>query len=764
MLKQLENNINTLITKINERVFLSLIGAWFSVGIMSKSFASADSMDFFRETDFNLLLFRFVLVSVFFLILFHLNRNLTKLLFLLIVYIYSILSVLCYTGGEGIPNWLFAAVMCIPPLLALIYVRDSLFALLSKFNISKKHIMLFYSIFAVICISFISIITCIRYFTFKTPIYDFGIFAQMFDYMKKTGLPYTTLERNEFLSHFKVHISPILYLILPFYILFPSPYTIQIAQAIAIALGLIPLFLLCKQYNLSNGQTVVTGLLYILYPALSGGAMNDFHENCFLTVCLLFVLYALEKKSLSLLIASTLLVFAIKEDTPIYIACIAIYVILAKKNAKHGGLLALSAVTYFLIAVNLISTNGDTTTQAVRMSNFAYNWNAENDMIQMVKAIIMNPVYFLQECFTDNAFQYLAFMFLPFAGCVLYQKKYAGYLLFGPMLILNLAPSWPYQRNIEYQYNFGNTAIIFYLLVCCLSEYSSKIRHFILSAAVVISSILFLSVMLPGFKLITGYFNEKDTYKSMEIFLNDIDIRFNDSVSASDCIAPHLWRYDWLYGIPNTPTASKNTDYIVVDARFSHTRAAGEKMAAYWGNYTLSDSLPEKIQIYRRTDDMGASQMKNELYHITNILDYLKHLHNTEYTIFISAKDEATQSITPEIMDLLAALGVRSDLQGKLRYCFLAVCNNGFSLYEALEQTRLIYSGNLPDGISFSLDSASLTKGNNSSIQIDGKEYSVNNRGLNFVVFDTQSGKVVDSVCFDTYSGLAASRNWDFLR
>jgi hypothetical protein len=81
-----------------------------------------------------------------------------------------------------------------------------------------------------------------------------------------------------------------------------------------------------------------------------------------------------------------------------------------------------------------------------------------------------------------------------------------------------------------------------------------------------------------------------------------------------------------------------------------------------------------------------------------------------------------------------------------------------------LEPERLSLQGVLTGGITYELVSAGLDYGDASSIRLDGVEYSVNNRGLNFVVLDTETGEVVDSVCFDTCIGLQASRNWEFLK
>jgi len=105
---------------------------------------------------------------------------------------------------------------------------------------------------AVICAAaaffvFISLWGIFRYLTFSCPTYDMGLFSQMFYNMKETGLPLTTLERDALLSHFKVHLSPIYYLMLPFYCIFPHPLTLQVLQAAVMASALIPLRLICKK-------------------------------------------------------------------------------------------------------------------------------------------------------------------------------------------------------------------------------------------------------------------------------------------------------------------------------------------------------------------------------------------------------------------------------------------------------------------------------------------------------------------------------------
>ena len=51
----------------------------------------------------------------------------------------------------------------------------------------------------------------------------------------------------------------------------------------------------------------------------------------------------------------------------------------------------------------------------------------------------------------------------------------------------------------------------------------------------------------------------------------------------------------------------------------------------------------------------------------------------------------------------------------------------------------------------FFISNAGMEVGNSCSIKINDKEYSMDNRGLNLVVYDIIYHSVIDFVCFDTY-------------
>ena len=67
----------------------------------------------------------------------------------------------------------------------------------------------------------VGLTSVLRYRDYGAPNFDFGIFVQMFYSMRRSFAPVTTVERDRLLSHFAVHLSPVYYLLLPVFFVFP---------------------------------------------------------------------------------------------------------------------------------------------------------------------------------------------------------------------------------------------------------------------------------------------------------------------------------------------------------------------------------------------------------------------------------------------------------------------------------------------------------------------------------------------------------------
>ena len=137
----------------------------------------------------------------------------------------------------------------------------------------------------------------------------------------------------------------------------------------------------------------------------------------------------------------------------------------------------------------------------------------------------------------------------------------------------------------------------------------------------------------------------------------------------------------------------------------------------------------------------------------TDFIEYVTLLSNqkSRYLICISVKDTPGVVFKKEYVPFMKKLGLKTDLHDKHWHSYIAVINNGKTIYEKLgdifETTE--HTVAIKD-IVIKLTSSGYKAENRSEIIIDGKDYSNNLRGINFVVFDKENHQLVDSVTFDT--------------
>ena len=332
------------------------------------------------------------------------------------------------------------------------------------------------AMFAVLFLIFVCTLTICRVRSFAAPTYDFGIFSQMFHNMRTTGVPNTTCERDGLLSHFKVHVSPIYYLLLPFYMLFPSPTTLQVLQALVLASAVIPLWLLARRHALPPLVCALLCGLLLFYPAYAGGTSYDLHENKFLTPLLLWLFYFIDCRKLWGITLTGCLVLMVKEDAPVYVAVIALWLVLSgllqKGKERRWSLLTgfgmlVVSVAYFLAVTTYLARGGDGV-MTYRYSNFMYD--GSESLLTVVKAVLLSPMKTIFECADKEKLEFLLYTMLPLLFLPFWTRRYERFVLLIPYLLINLMSDYQYQHNIFFQYTYGSTACLFYLTVVNLMD------------------------------------------------------------------------------------------------------------------------------------------------------------------------------------------------------------------------------------------------------------------------------------------------------
>lgn len=572
-----------------EKIIISFVTAWLLVYFLTGSFIYSYTLE---QTASQSVPFTVAFILILTTALFFITKKIIiigRLLFLLTSFIFVVITLLRDTEA-----WTQIG-FCLLYLFVIFLYQDFLIDLIeqikSRYTIKKWHLIILGGILFFI----IALCTVFRYLTFRSADFDLGLFSQMFEYMRTTGLQLTTIERDALMTHFGVHISPGFYLLLPFYVLFPSPVTLQVLQAMLVACSIVPLYLLCKTYHLSLRRSFAIILVYSLYPALSGSCLSDFHENCMLPLFMFFLIWAYENQKNKLVFLFTILSLSIKEDVAILLIFLFLYFIISKKQQLYAVRLLLLSSFYFILSLYLLNTIGDGVLGY--MANF--DMNGKHGMLQVIQAAILNPGYTLLQCFNvPEKIYYLFFLILPLGIGLIRFSKPTKYIILIPFVLLNFMPDYLAVYTVSFQYHFGITTFLFYILIQNLSEFDHyEIKKWFLYSAVAVS-ILFVPIALKDTLKYTLYYaSEYSELTQLKFALDSIPP--DASVCASPKLVPYFYQTKELYPI----TSLKSKEYIVLDRRPDMMMYEDEILDKYYqDNYTQILFIEDLVEIYQQNN------------------------------------------------------------------------------------------------------------------------------------------------------------------
>lgn len=404
---------------------------------------------------------------------------------------------------------------------------------------------------------FVGVICCLYYKNHWTSCFDFGLFSQMFYYMKETGQPLITCERDGLLSHFAVHFSPIYYLLLPIYMLIPDPRTLLVMQALIVVSGVIPLMLICKNHKLTEPACFAFAVIYTLYPCFAGGCFTYIHENNFLAPLVLWFMYFCEKGKTIPKIIFAILLLLVKEDAAVYVAVISMYFLFTDKNYKSNLFILILSVIYFVTITHFLAKYGDGVMTG-RYNNYIFD--NSNSLVSMIWSVLKNPVYVLNQSFTDEKLIFILQMLLPLGFMPFITKNPKRFILIIPFLLINLMTNYQWQYNIGFQYGFGSGALLIYLAVV---NYSELKNAKLLLCSLCCSVIIFFGL----------YYHRSDYFKSYDEATEQREIidealsliPDNASVISSTFFLPNLSQRDEIYELERT---KQTAEYYVLDLRY----------------------------------------------------------------------------------------------------------------------------------------------------------------------------------------------------
>lgn len=449
-----------------------------------------------------------------------------------------------------------------------------------SFKLSEKKILWG---MILIYIAVFGLITALRHYNFQTQTWDLAAFVQSFwNAAHGRGL-INSLEQVP--NHLGLHFSPFLFLLVPGYVIFQSPYFLLFIQTVAIALGTLPLYFLARRVLNNLLLSRVIAMAYLLYPGLQWANIYDFHEITFFIPLFLSALYFIEVQKFGWAALFLTLSAGVKEDAILAVAFVGIFMLIKKSheekwftvNRKAGlAILAISVILFFFaVRIFMPALGGG----VLRLDRYA---NLGETPAAAIENVIQNPGILIGTIFTKEKATYLFWLFLPVLFLPFFSWR--SLILLLPGLPENLLTNYQFQFSGLYHYDSILIPGIFLGAIYGLKNFlekwsnSEKYLKWVFVALVSWSFLLRGPLGIASFPV--QYFQKNEQWEDYRKLVELVPPEL--SVAANTNLVPHLSHREFIY----TVGIEKGfVNMVVIDAADLFPFKSKEEMQAYIDKY-----------------------------------------------------------------------------------------------------------------------------------------------------------------------------------
>lgn len=399
--------------------------------------------------------------------------------------------------------------------------------------------------------------------------YDLGIFEQAVRAYAEGRAPVSDLKAPGFML-LGDHFHPILMTLAPVYRLFPGPITLLVAQAVLLAVSVVPVVRLTVQ-RFGGPTALAIGVAYGLSWGLQTTVDFDFHEVVFAVPLLAFSIEKLLQQRWAAAAAWAVPLVLVKEDLPLTVAAIGGYLIL-RGQRRLGTWLLCGGIAGFLLILKVLipafhpaGVYGFAGDLGNDMSWWEVLLDAPNRLVNpetklMTLAALLAPTAFLA-------------MFSPVA------------LIAVPTLLWRFMSVNPFHWGVGFHYSAVLMPIMYLALVDALSKGKVILpaRTFVRTRRVVIGVCVLTAVAgltaAPLSKLTKTETWQENPRAAAAHRLMDM-IPSGATVAASNSLAPQLTRRYTVRLFPAMQGRQTTAEWVVVDTRFANWPVPARQQAA----------------------------------------------------------------------------------------------------------------------------------------------------------------------------------------
>jgi uncharacterized membrane protein len=198
-----------------------------------------------------------------------------------------------------------------------------------------------------------ALVAVLRHRTFESGRFDLGNMTQAVWSTAHGDVLSVTDLHGEQISRLGAHFDPVLAALAPLWWLWPSPELLLAVQAVAVAVGAIPLYLLARRH-LDGRAAAALALAYLLLPPVQWLTVSDFHPVALAAPLLLAAWLCLDAGRLLPFALFAAAALTTKEHVGLAVAALGVWYALERRRHAAGAAIALAAGTFALVAALVV--------------------------------------------------------------------------------------------------------------------------------------------------------------------------------------------------------------------------------------------------------------------------------------------------------------------------------------------------------------------------------------------------------------------------
>ncbi len=295
-------------------------------------------------------------------------------------------------------------------------------------------------------------LSILRHRAFATGRYDLGNMVQTVWNTAHGNILQMTSGDGRQISRLAAHFDPILAAFAPLWWLWPSPELLLTAQAIAVALGALPVYRLARKHVGGDRAGLGFALVYLLYPATEWLTLNEFHPVALACPFLLFAFWYLDEDRLLPFTVFAVLAMTTKEEIGLVVAGFGLWYAL-KRRRRAGAAIAAAGVAVSAIAVAVVVPHFNSGADSTFYGRYdAIGGSAGG----IARTAVTHPWRIVAEAFQGGDLHYLLHLLLPLG--LLFAAAPLVLVAALPELALNQLSATSTQTSIHFHYTAGAIA------------------------------------------------------------------------------------------------------------------------------------------------------------------------------------------------------------------------------------------------------------------------------------------------------------------